>query len=131
MVQRIDRSGDGFLIAELTSGSQITAEVILVAIGRSLNSENLGLDGIGVTTGTRGDILVNEKLETTVPGIYAIGDVTGKVLLAHVAYHQGLTAVENALGGDMSMDYTAVPSCIFTMPEIGSVGLREKDAIDR
>jgi len=131
MVQRIDRSGDGFLIAELASGSQITAEVILVAIGRSLNSENLGLDGIGAATGTRGDILVNEKLETTVPGIYAIGDVTGKVLLAHVAYHQGLTAVENALGGDMSMDYTAVPSCIFTMPEIGSVGLREKDAIDR
>jgi dihydrolipoamide dehydrogenase len=131
MVQRIDRSGDGFLIAELASGSQITAEVILVAIGRSLNSENLGLDGIGVATGKRGDILVNEKLETTVPGIYAIGDVTGKVLLAHVAYHQGLTAVENALGGDMSMDYTAVPNCIFTMPEIGSVGLREKDAIDR
>jgi dihydrolipoamide dehydrogenase len=131
MVQRVDRSGDGCLIAELTSGSQITAEAILVAIGRSLNSENLGLDGIGVATGKRGDILVNEKLETSVPGIYAIGDVTGKVLLAHVAYHQGLTAVENALGGDMSMDYTAVPNCIFTMPEIGSVGLREKDAIDR
>jgi dihydrolipoamide dehydrogenase len=104
--------------------------MVLVSIGRSMNSSDLGLDDIGVKTGRRGEILVNEKLETTVPGVYAIGDVTGKILLAHVASHQGLTAVENALGGQKNMDYRVVPAGIFTMPEIGSVGLRERDAGD-
>jgi dihydrolipoamide dehydrogenase len=69
-------------------------------------------------------------METNVPGIYAIGDVTGKIMLAHVASHQGLVAVENALGGSEQMDYTVVPSGTFTMPEIGSVGLREEQAIE-
>jgi len=131
IVQRIERSPDGLLTAELSNGSKIKAEVVLVSIGRSLNSENLGLADVGVATGNRGNITVNDKLETTVPGIYAVGDVTGGVLLAHVAYHQGLTAVENVLGGDKSMDYSAVPTGIFTVPEIGSVGLKEKDAIEQ
>jgi len=73
---------------------------------------------------------VNDRMETNVPGVYAIGDVTGRIMLAHVASHQGLVAVENALGGDENMDYSVIPSGIFTMPEIGSVGLREKQAID-
>ena len=125
---RID--GDEVIVAGLSNGQNISTEMVLVSIGRSMNSSDLGLDRIGVATGARGEILVNERLETTVSGIYAIGDVTGKILLAHVAYHQGLTAVENALGGHKDMDYTVVPAGIFTMPEIGSVGLREKEAID-
>jgi dihydrolipoamide dehydrogenase len=70
-------------------------------------------------------------METSAPGIYAIGDVTGNIMLAHVASRQGLVAVENALGGGAAMDYSAVPAGIFTMPEIGSVGLREKQAAEK
>ena len=70
-------------------------------------------------------------METSVPGIYAVGDVTGKMMLAHVASRQGIVAVENALGGSSRMDYGVVPAGIFTMPEVGSVGLREHQAIER
>ena len=91
----------------------------------------MGLETVGIVKGRRGEIIVNEKMETSLPGIYAIGDVTGKILLAHVASHQGLVAVENVLGGDEKMDYATVPSGIFTMPEIGSVGLREKEAVEK
>jgi dihydrolipoamide dehydrogenase len=130
-VENVTKDSEGMMTAALSNGLNIRAEAVLVSIGRSMNSDELGLENIGVTTGTRGEILVNEKLETTVPGIYAIGDVTNKILLAHVAYHQGLTAVENALGGHQVMDYAVVPAGIFTMPEIGSVGLREKEAVER
>ncbi|HEX9113888.1 MAG TPA: FAD-dependent oxidoreductase, partial [Nitrospirota bacterium] len=88
----------------------------------------LGLEDVGVKIGRRGEVLVNEKMETSVAGIYAVGDVTAKNMLAHVASHQGLVAVDNALGGDERMDYGVIPSGIFAMPEIGSVGLREKEA---
>jgi dihydrolipoamide dehydrogenase len=124
-------TGSGGMVTKLSNGQVVTAEQILVSIGRSLNSENIGLEDVGVNKGKRGEIIVNEKMETSVPGVYAIGDVTGKILLAHVASHQGLVAVENALGGDSRMDYSAVPSAIFTMPEIGSVGIREKEAVER
>ena len=70
-------------------------------------------------------------METSVPGVFAIGDVTGKMMLAHVASRQGIVAVDNALGGSSRMDYSVVPAGIFTMPEVGSVGLREKQAIER
>jgi dihydrolipoamide dehydrogenase len=70
-------------------------------------------------------------METNVAGIYAVGDVTGTVMLAHVASHQGLIAAENALGGDAVMDYAVVPAGIFTMPEIGSVGMREQQAREK
>ncbi len=127
-VEKVEKD-DGMMIARLSNGQEIRSERILVSIGRSLNSENLGCDDVGVERGKRGEIIVNEKMETGVPGVFAIGDVTGKILLAHVASHQGLVAVENALGGAAVMDYSAVPSGIFTMPEIGSVGLREHEVV--
>ncbi len=130
-VEKVERSGDGLLAVQLSNGQQVAAEMILVSIGRSMNSDNLGLADVGVATGKRGEITVNEKMETTVPGVYAIGDVTGKILLAHVASHQGLVAVENALGGSENMDYAVVPAGTFTMPEIGSVGLREHEAKEK
>jgi len=130
-VDKVEKSADGMMIATLNNGQHVSAEMILVSIGRSLNSENIGLEAVGVSRGKRGEIAVNEKMETNVSGIYAIGDVTGKLLLAHVASRQGLVAVENALGGDEKMDYAVVPSGIFTMPEIGSVGLREKEAVEK
>ena len=130
-VEKVEKTGDGMMAATLSNGQRIETGMILVSIGRSMNSQKLGLEAVGVAMGGRGEIIVNGKMETGVPGIYAVGDVTGKALLAHVASHQGLAAVENALGGDETMDYTAVPSGIFTMPEIGSVGLREHQAVEQ
>lgn len=130
-VESIERDATGMRTAKLSNGQDIRAEMILVSIGRSMNSANLGLEAVGIAMGNRGEIVVNEKMETTVMGIYAIGDVTGKIQLAHVASHQGLVAVENALGGNETMDYTVIPSGIFIMPEVGSVGLREHEVRKR
>jgi dihydrolipoamide dehydrogenase len=130
-VEKVEKTGGGMMAATLGNGQRMETEMILVSIGRSMNSEKLGLEDVGVATGARGEITVDGKMETSVPGIYAVGDVTGKVLLAHVASHQGLAAVENALGGNETMDYTAIPSGIFTMPEVGSVGLREHQAVEQ
>ncbi len=130
-VESVEKGDDGILTATLSNGQAARAEMILVSIGRSLNAENLGLDDVGVATGKRGEIVTNDRMETNVPGVYAIGDVTGRILLAHVASHQGLVAVANALGGSEVMDYTAVPAGIFTMPEVGSVGLREQGAKEK
>jgi dihydrolipoamide dehydrogenase len=129
-VEKVEKGAEG-MIATLNSGQKTAAEMILVSIGRTMNSEGIGLDAAGVNKGGRGEIIVDERMETNIPGIYAVGDVTGKMLLAHVASHQGLVAAENALGGNEKMDYTVVPSGIFTMPEVGSVGLREKQAVEK
>ncbi len=105
-----------------------TCDVVLVAIGRKPNSEGIGLENLGIVL-EKGFIKVNEKLETSVPSVYAIGDVTGKVMLAHVASAQGLIAAANAAGKNQKMDYSIVPGCIYTSPEIATVGLTEAEAI--
>ncbi|HUJ17268.1 MAG TPA: dihydrolipoyl dehydrogenase [Nitrospirota bacterium] len=128
-VQQVTQGGNGMLETRLSDGQELKPEQVLVSIGRSLNSEGIGLEETGVGIGKRGEILVNEKMETNIPGIYAIGDVTGRFMLAHVASHQGLVAADNALGGNSTMDYSVVPAGIFTMPEIGSVGIREQEAV--
>jgi dihydrolipoamide dehydrogenase len=130
-VDRVEKTGDGMMAASLSNGQQVGSEMVLVSIGRSMNSEKLGLDAVGAATGKRGEIIVNEKMETTAPGVYAVGDVTGKIMLAHVASQQGIVAAENALGGNETMEYAVVPSGIFTMPEIGSVGLREHEVVEK
>ena len=109
--------------ARLSSGEILEADKLLVSIGRSLNSAGLGLEEVGVEVGQRGEILVDEHMQTSVPGIYAIGDVVGGILLAHVASFEGICAAENAMGMDSAMNYDVVPACIFTEPEIASVGL--------
>jgi len=115
-----------------SNGTEMTAEgdVIIVAIGRKPNTEGLGLESVGIDT-ERGFIKVNEKMETSVKGIYAIGDVTGKIQLAHVASAQGLVAASNAAGFIRTMDYAVVPGCIYTSPEIATVGLTEAEAARR
>ena len=123
-VQKVDVKDNG-VTATLTDGKTIDAEKVLVSIGRSVNSRNIGLENIGVNTGKRGEIFVNEKMETNIEGIYAVGDVVGGLMLAHLASKQGLAAAENATGGNASIRYDVVPAAIFTRPEIASVGLRE------
>ena len=117
--------------AQLKDGQTIETDVVLVSVGRGLNSRGIGLEEVGVRTGRRGEILVNEQMETSVLGVYAIGDVTGKAMLAHVASTQGKVAVEHILGHHTSMQYDVVPAGIFTLPEIGRVGLTEAQARER
>jgi dihydrolipoamide dehydrogenase len=123
---------------ESAEKSTFEADLCLVSIGRNKVSNNLGLDKMSIQT-NRGQIIVNPKsLETDAPGVYAIGDVTGGLMLAHVASYEGDVAVYNALtslsGFDvqpMEASYDVVPATIFTSPEIGSVGLREKAAKEK
>jgi len=109
---------------------KLVAEKALVAVGRKLNSNGVFADAMQVSR-EKGAIVVNEKLETSVPGIYAIGDVTGKMLLAHVASAQALVAAANVTGGNETIDYKAVPASVFSSPEIASVGLTEDEARER
>ncbi len=111
---------------------EIAAEKVLMAVGRRPLIEGLGVVEVGIELDpmTRG-IKVNERMQTNIDSIYAIGDVTGKVMLAHAASHQGLVAVDNILGQESRMDYSAVPNAIFTDPEIASVGVTEKEAAAR
>lgn len=125
-VESIVVTADG-VKTRLKDGKEFLTEKVLVTIGRSFNSTGIGLEKAGVEV-EKGRIKVNNKMETNVKGIYAIGDVTGQMLLAHIASAGAIVAVENALGKDKWMDYSAVPGGIFTDPEIASVGLREKDA---
>jgi dihydrolipoamide dehydrogenase len=122
--------GNGALRAHL-EGPQgelaVEAEKVLLAAGRQPNVDGLGLEAAGVAYGRQG-IQVDERMATNVPGVYAIGDVTGGTMLAHVAMHQGIVAAENALGHPARMRYGAVPSCIFSRPEAASVGLTEEQA---
>lgn len=115
----------------LEDGSELVAERLLVSIGRAFNVEDLGLEGVGIERGSRGEIKVNSRMRTNIEGIYAVGDVTGGILLAHVASKEGIVAAYNACGIDREIDYTVVPSAIFTSPEIGSVGLREHQCKER
>lgn len=128
-VQTIEKKASG-VVVRLQGDKEVSADIALVAIGRALNSDGLGLEAAGVQT-KKNSIEVNDRMQTNVPGIYAIGDVTGTTLYAHTATHQGLVAVENILGHDAKMNYNAVPGVIFTIPEIGSCGLSIDEAKKR
>ncbi|OIO72866.1 MAG: dihydrolipoyl dehydrogenase [Elusimicrobia bacterium CG1_02_37_114] len=111
----------------LSSSEKITAEKVLVAVGRKPYIEGLDLDKIGLEIG-KGRIVVNEKMETNIPGIYAIGDAVGGVLLAHKASAEGIVAGENICGKKSVIDYKVIPNCVYSHPEVASAGLNEKKA---
>jgi len=121
---------DGIKV-ELSSGETLEADKLLVSIGRKFNSDGLGLKELGVEMDERGRIIADQQMETSIDGIYAIGDVVGGILLAHTATFEGLVAAENATGGRALMDYSVVPACIFTTPEIGSVGMNTDRAAEQ
>lgn len=106
----------------------LDAEAVCVAIGQKPFFEGLGFEGCRIKTGSRG-IEVDAHMRTSVPGVFAAGDVTGKVMLAYVAMAEGRIAAENALGGDEAMDYSAIPHCVYTSLELASVGLTESGAL--
>lgn len=121
------------LPASAQKESVLEADVVLVAVGRVPNTAGLGLAEAGVETDQRGWIKADARLETTVPGIYAVGDVLGpaRIMLAHVAAVEGMVAVRNCLGASEPMDYSTVPAAVFTSPEVATVGLTEAQARDK
>jgi len=130
VVEKVDIMADGIRVV-LPGGKEISAEKALVSVGRDFNTNGIGIEEAGVAKGVCGEICVNDAMETNVPGIYAAGDVTGGIMLAHVASMQGIVAARNIMGGRERIDYAAVPSAIFTSPEIASVGLKEYEAAEK
>jgi dihydrolipoamide dehydrogenase len=107
----------------------LEAEQALVAIGFRPNTKDLGLEGVGVKLNQRGFIEIDERMATSVPGIYAIGDVTGQLLLAHVASAQGIVAAENIAGAEtIKLNYRMMPRATYSHPQVASFGYTEAEA---
>ncbi len=137
-VERIERTDDGVRVhAQNAAGEAITfdAEKALVAVGVQPNVEDLGLDAAGVKTRKGGFVEVDRFMRTSVPGIYAVGDVTGKLMLAHVASAMGMVAAEHIAGhetqGFADDDYLFMPRAVYCQPQVASMGLSEKQATER
>ncbi len=127
-------SADDGLLHVITEGKKgegsIQADTVLVSVGRAPRVEGFGLKTAGIEYDKKG-IRVNEAFQTNVPGIYAIGDAIGGLMLAHVAAEEGIAAVDNIMGSKGHMNYDAVPGCVFTFPEVASVGLSEDEAKEK
>lgn len=113
-------------VSGIVAGKELKAQYLLVAIGRIPVTDGLNPEKAGITRTDRGFIAVNEKCMTNVPDIYAIGDVTGRIQLAHMASAMGICAADNAAGKIAEFSDKLVPGCIFTSPEIGSIGLTQQ-----
>jgi dihydrolipoyl dehydrogenase len=123
------KDGEGGALAlTLTGGKTVTVDTVLVATGRRPYTEGLGLEALNVARGDRGRITVNDRLQTSVRNLYAIGDVTDIKQLAHFASAQGKAAAEVIAGHPAQTNWRAVPAATFTSPEIASVGLTEREA---
>ncbi len=129
-IKAVERRPEG-MAARLSDGTSVETDQLLVSIGRGFHSQGIGLERVGVALGRRGEIVVNDRMETNVPGLYAIGDVVGRAMLAHVASAQGKVAVDNIMGRDSRINYDVIPAGIFTLPEVGRVGLTEQQARER
>ncbi|NLZ92071.1 MAG: dihydrolipoyl dehydrogenase [Clostridiales bacterium] len=116
------------VLCELENGDKLEADMALVAIGRSLNTKGIGLEEVGVELDKKGQVVVDDQLRTTVPNIFAVGDITKGPQLSHKAQKQGLVAAEVIAGNDVRMSYDVIPSAIFIHPEIAMVGITADDA---
>lgn len=130
--ETIGKRGDGGLDAQLKSGGTLTVDAVMLAIGRNPNTENLGLEAVGVRTGRKGEIVVDEFSRSSVENIWAIGDVTDRLQLTPVAIHEAMCFVETAMKSNpVPVDHDAVATAVFSQPEIGTVGLTEDEAAER
>lgn len=120
-ISRLEDTGDQAVME--INGQQESFDYVLVSIGRVLNTSSIGLDLAGVIHDERGVIPTDAMMRTNIPNIFAIGDITGKLMLAHVASHQGIIAGKNAAGHQEMMDYNTIPAVIFTFPEVAFVGM--------
>ena len=126
-LEEIEDEGDTLLL-HVEGGESIQTDIALMAIGRTPDLEGVGDLDIEIE---RGAIVVNDKMETSVEGVYAPGDVNAKWMLAHAASKMAEVAAINALGGDEEFDPDTIPSCIYTIPEISTIGLTEKQAKEK
>ena len=133
--QKAEILGDGVNVTfkdAKGAAHEMKVEYVLSAVGRAPNTQGLGLESAGVKLDERGFIAVDEQLRTSVPGIYAIGDVAGHQLLAHKASHEGVVCVEHIAGkGHGTVNYGNVPNCTYCHPEVASVGLTEDQAKEK
>ncbi len=122
----------GRLNVVLSGGQTLTVDQVMLAIGRIPNTENMGLEGVGVELGRTGAIAVDEYSRTNIDNIWAIGDVTNRVQLTPVAIHEAMCFVETAFKGNPTApDHDTIPTAVFSQPEIGTVGLSEDEAVKR
>lgn len=129
-VEALDRSAKMARIRTPDGVVEIAADSVLVAIGRRPRVSELNLEGIGVDFSARG-IMVNERLQTSLPHIFAAGDAIGGIQLAHMAFHEGEVSAMNACGCDRAVRARVVPRCIYTSPEVASVGLTQRQAEEK
>jgi mercuric reductase len=130
-IGRVSRPGDGYTVEATTDGRRetFTAEHLLVATGRRANTRGCGLEEAGIELGKKGEIRVNEHLQTSRPEVYAAGDVIGDPMFVYVAAYGGNLAADNALtGNSRRYDLSALPRVTFTDPQVASVGLPEEEA---
>jgi dihydrolipoamide dehydrogenase len=128
-VEKVDGGWKAFIKSADGKVEELVYEVVLLGVGRKANTSGMNLEEIGVKLHRRGVEVADDTLVTHVPNIYAIGDVTGRIQLAHVASHEGTIVASNIVEGKKTMvDYKAVPNCVYTSPEVASVGLTEGQA---
>jgi dihydrolipoamide dehydrogenase len=121
-LERVETTAEGRVRAILTGGEASEADRIMVGVGRRPNTEALNLAAAGIAAGPRGEIQVNEHMQTSVPGIYAAGDVLARFMLSSMAVVEARVAAENAMGQAVKMDYTCAPWGIYTDPEARTGG---------
>jgi len=124
----IDRDGAKVHLKTPDGERTIAADKVLVAVGRKPRTEGLQLNVAGVRLSDQGGIVVDDRLRTDAEDIYAVGDVTGRHFLAHSAFAEGMVAAENAVGRYARIRYDALPACVYSLPEVASVGLSEQEA---
>ncbi|MDX8442056.1 glutathione-disulfide reductase [Mesorhizobium australafricanum] len=128
----VRKNPEGRLDVLLSSGQTLTVDQVMLAIGRIPNTENMGLEGVGVELGKTGAIVVDQYSRTNLDNIWAIGDVTHRVQLTPVAIHEAMCFIETAFKNNPTApDHDTIPTAVFSQPEIGTVGLPEDDAIKR
>ena len=131
-LERLEKRDDGTLVGHLTGHEPLEADVVLFAIGRRPNSQGLGLEALGVDIDAEGAIKVDEDSRSTVPSIFAVGDVTNRVQLTPVAIREGHAFADTQFGNNpRRIDYDCIPSAVFSHPPIASVGLTERQAKER
>ena len=128
-VDRIEKLASGELKVHLNTGETTVADVVLYATGRQANTRGLGLEKVGVVTKKNGSIEINDHFQTSLPSIYALGDVIGRVQLTPVALAEGMNLVRHLYQGETAiLDYSTIPTAVFCQPSIGTIGLTEEQA---
>ncbi|MEZ5674606.1 NADPH-glutathione reductase [Thalassovita litoralis] len=131
-IESMERAADGKIRVVATNGDETLFDQVMFATGRAPNTDDMGLEQVGVKVGRGGQVIVDDYGQTAVPSIYAVGDVTDRVNLTPVAIREGMAFVETVFKGNPTKpDHDLIPTAIFTQPEMGTVGLSEEAARDQ